>query len=197
VTSRSGLVILGLMNVLCMTGATAQDQTVHNLPQAAFKFEEGCHQAQAARLKSLPEGASEVERMQLEITDSDVCPCVARAIIEVKDQQLAERILAEDKELQQTFFEPAFQQCSVSLLRKTALPACKEDVPQGTLKPAAAQAACQCYADAVAKLDDTVLRDDAVAAYRNYEARAQDPTVKPYTSKLESIQADCIAKQKN
>jgi len=85
----------------------------------------------------------------------------------------------------------------VSVLRKSAVPACKEDIEPGTLKPAAIQAACKCYADGVAKLDDNAIRDDAVAAYQNYQQRAKDPSVKPYASKLETLKADCIAKQKH
>lgn len=189
------------MAALILATATAvaadRDEKPHNLPQFAFQYETRCHQTQAARLKALPQPASEVEKMQLEITDTDVCPCVARKIIEVNDQQLASRILNEDKELETTFYQPAFVQCSVSVLRKVALPSCKEDVAPGTLKPAAIQAACQCYSDAVAKLDDAAIRDDAVATYRNYAERANDPNVKPYASKLEALKTACVAKQKH
>jgi hypothetical protein len=174
--------------------ATAPDDGPHNLPQFAFRYEQNCHQTQAARLRQLPKSASKVEKMQLEIIDEDVCPCMARKIIEVSDQRLAERILAEDKDLTATFFEPAFQSCSVSVLRKMALPSCKVDIPKGSLQPADAQEACECYAAAVAKLDDTAIRDDAVEAFRNYEARSKDPTVKPYASKLESLKTECIRK---
>lgn len=176
--------------------AADKDEKPRNLPQFAFQYESRCHLNQAARLKSLPQPVSEVEKQQIEITDSDVCPCMARKIIEVSDQQLASRILNEDPDLEATFYQPALQQCSVSVLRKTALPSCKEDIEPGTLKPAAIQAACQCYADAVAKLDDNSIRDDAVAAYANYQERAKNPSVKAYTSKLETLRADCIAKQK-
>ena len=180
-----------------MATAPAEGGRPHNLPQFAFKYEQSCHATQAARLKALPKPASKVQKMQLEITDQDVCPCMARKIIEVSDQRLAERILDEDKDLDSTFYEPAFQQCSVSVLRKMALPTCKDDIPKGTLTPAAAQEACQCYSDAVAKLDDAAIRDDAVAAYLNYEARVKDPTVKPYASKLEAMKGECVRKQKN
>ena len=202
-TSRFGLAILGLISALCATAATAQDQTARqanlarNLPQFAFKYEQSCHQTQAVKLKSLPKGASEIERMQIEITDRDVCPCIARKIIELKDQDLAERILAEEDDVQSQFFEPAFQQCSVAVLRKTALLACKDDVSPGTLKADAIEEACRCYSDAVASMDDTSIRDDAIAAYRNYEARVKDPTVKLYASKLESMKTACVAKQKS
>ena len=190
-----------MMGLIVMGGLAAaadkeKDDKPHNLPQFAFQYESRCHLNQAARLKALPQPASEVEKLQLEITDTDVCPCMARKIIEVNDQQLASRILNEDKDLESTFYQPAFQQCSVSVLRKIALPSCKEDIGPGTLKPAAIQAACKCYADAVAKLDDATIRDDAVATYRNYEERAKDPSVKAYTSKLETLKSDCIAKQK-
>jgi len=189
--------MMGLLVASGMAAAAEEDdKKPHNLPQFAFQYETRCHQAQAARLKALPQPASEVEKMQLEITDTDVCPCMARKIIEVSDQELATRILNEDPELEATFYQPAFQACSVSVLRKIALPSCKEDIAPGTLKAAGIQAACQCYSDAVAKLDDATIRDDAVAAYRNYQERAKDPTVKPYTSKLETLKADCIARQK-
>lgn len=176
--------------------AADKDEKPRNLPQFAFQYESRCHLNQAARLKQLPQPVSEVEKMQIEITDSDVCPCMARKIIEVSDQQLATRILNEDPDLQETFYQPAFQQCSVSVLRKTALPACKEDMEPGAMKAAAIQAACKCYSDAVAKLDDGAIRDDAVAAYQNYQERAKNPAAKPYTSKLETLKSDCIAKQK-
>ena len=197
-TTRFGLLLLiGLMSASSMAAAPAEEDRPHNLPQFAFKYEQNCHASQAASLKALPKGASEVQKMQIEIVDEDVCPCMARKIIEVSDQRLAERILDKDKDLDSTFFEPAFQQCSVAVLRKIALPSCKDDIPKGTLEPAAIQEACQCYADAVAKLDDAAIRDDAVAAYKNYEARVKDPTVKPYASKLESMKAECVRKQKN
>ncbi len=189
--------MMALLGASSVTAAAAEDDRPHNLPQFAFKYEQNCHATQAASLKALPKPASEVQKMQVEVIDQDVCPCMARKIIEVSDQRLAERILDGDKDLESTFFEPAFQQCSVSVLRKMALPSCKDDIPKGTLKPAAAQEACQCYADAVAKLDDAAIRDDAVAAYRNYEERAKDPTIKAYASKLESIKTECIRKQKH
>jgi len=187
----------GLMVACGLSAAAEKDDKPHNLPQFAFQYETRCHQTQAARLKALPQPASEVEKLQLEITDTDVCPCMARKIIEVTDQQLATRILNEDQDLESTFYQPAFQQCSVSVLRKVALPACKEDIAPATMKPAAIEAACKCYSDAVAKLDDGAIRDDAVAAYRNYQERAKDPSVKPYASKLETLKTDCIAKQKH
>jgi hypothetical protein len=188
--------LLGWMVTCGVSVAADKDEKPHNLPQFAFQYETRCHHSQAARLKALPPTASEVEKQQIEITDTDVCPCMARKIIEVSDQQLASRILNEEAGLDETFYQPAFQQCSVSVLRKIALPACKEDIEPGTLKPAAIEVACKCYADAVAKLDDGAIRDDAVAAYRNYQERARDPAVKPYTSKLEALKTDCIAKQK-
>src|SRR6185295_8160898 len=188
-------VMLGLM-ACGVSVAADKDEKPRNLPQFAFQYESRCHLNQAARLKQLPQPVSEVEKMQIEITDSDVCPCMARKIIEVSDQQLASRILNEDKDLEETFYQPAFQQCSVSVLRKVAGPACKEDIEPGTLKAPAIQAACKCYADAVAKLDDATIRDDAVAAYRNYQERAKDPSVKEYPSKLVALKADCMAKQK-
>jgi hypothetical protein len=190
-------VTIGLMMAAGLSlAADKDDDKPRNLPQFAFQYETRCHQAQASRLKSLPQPLSEVQKMQIEITDSDVCPCMARKIIEVSDQQLAARILNEDKDLDATFYEPAFQSCSVSVLRKIAMPSCKDDITPGTLKPAAIQAACQCYSDAVAKMTDDAIRDDAVAMYRNYEERAKDPSVKPYDSKLEAVKTACIAKQK-
>ncbi len=189
------------MGLMTVSGAAAaadadKDDKPHNLPQYAFQYENRCHQTQAARLHALPKQASEVEKMQIEITDSDVCPCMARQIIEVKDQELATRILKDDPDLGAYFYEPAFQACSVSVLRKIAAASCKDDITPGTLKPADIQTACKCYSDAVAKMDDTAIRDDAVAAYRNYQERVKDPSVKAYASKLEAMKSECIAKQK-
>jgi hypothetical protein len=196
VTPRFCLLMMALLGAAAGTAVAAEEERPHNLPQFAFKYEQTCHQTQAVRLKALPKSGAKVQRMQLEIIDQDVCPCMARKIIEVTDQRLAERILAEDKDLGSLFFEPAFQQCSISVLRKMALPSCKDDIPKGT-PPAAAEAACQCYADAVAKLDDATIRDDAVATYRNYEDRVKDPTIKPYASRLEALKTGCMTKPKN
>src|SRR5215510_10980358 len=106
--------VWAMVSLMAMVGGAAvaadkDDQKPHNLPQFAFQYESRCHLAQAARLKALPQPASEVEKLQLEITDSDVCPCMARKIIEVTDQQLALRILNEDKDLESEFYEPALQ----------------------------------------------------------------------------------------
>jgi hypothetical protein len=119
---------------------------------------------------------------------------MAAKIIEVPDEKLAARILAKDKEMESAFFEPAFQQCSVAVLRKMALPTCKDDIAHGTLKPAAVEATCQCYSEAVAKLDDKTIRDDAVAAYLNYDARSKDRSIQPYVSRLEVLRLDCLRK---
>lgn len=189
------------MGLMLISGAAAaadkdKDDKPHNLPQYAFQYEGRCHQTQAARLHELPKTASEVEKMQIEITDSDVCPCMARQIIEVKDQELATRILNDDPDLNTAFYEPAFQACSVAVLRKIAGASCKDDITPGTLPPAAIQTACKCYSDSVAKMDDAAIRDDAIAAYRNYQDRIKDPSVKQYASKLEALKSECIAKQK-
>ena len=169
-----------------------QDRPEAALSRFASNYEQTCHQTQAARLKALQEPVSELQKMQLEIVDKEVCPCMASRIVAVTDPKLAARIMAGDKEAQGTFFEPAFQQCSVAVLRKTALPACKEDIANGTLAPAAVEASCQCYSDAVAKLNDETIRNDAVAAYLNYQARDKDPSIKPYVSRLVVLRLECV-----
>src|SRR5262245_15074736 len=96
--------MMGLLMVSAVAAAAEKDDKPHNPPQYAFQYENRCHQAQAARLKSLAEPVSEVEKMQIEITDTDVCPCMARKIIEVTDQQLASRILNDDPGLEASFY---------------------------------------------------------------------------------------------
>jgi hypothetical protein len=162
------------------------------LAQFASRYEQTCHATQAARLKALEEPVSELQKMQLEIIDKEVCPCMATRIAAVTDTKLAARIVAKDKEVEATFFEPAFQQCSVAVLRKMALPSCKEDIANSKLAPAAVEASCRCYSDAVAKLDDNTIRDDAVAAYLNYQARGRDQSINPYVSRLEVLRVECV-----
>ena len=180
---------------LWVATASAQDKPDATLAQFASSYERSCHQTQAARLKALREPVSELQKMQLEIIDQDVCPCMATRIAAVTDAKLAARILAHDKDAEATFFEPTFQQCSVAVLRKMALPTCKDDEAHRALSPAAVEAACRCYSDAVAKLDDKTIRDDAVAAYLNYDARSRDQSIKPYVSRFEVLRLECVRAQ--
>ena len=174
--------------------AIAQTPPDSSLVKFSVDYEMTCHQTQAARLKALQEPVSELQKMQLEMVDKDVCPCMAMKIAGVTDASLAARILANDKAAQSAFFEPAFQQCSVAVLRKMALPTCRDDIANSTLAHASVEASCRCYSEAVSRLDDATIRDDAVAAYLNYQARSNDQSIAPYVSKLEVLRLDCLHK---
>lgn len=173
--------------------APPQSQEAKTIPEFAFRYEQSCHGVQAGRLKALPPSASAIQRMEIEAFDDYVCPCLAAKIIEVKDEELAQRILARDPAVQKSFFVPALQQCAVVLTRKLAVASCEDEAkdPQATK---VTPQACKCFSEEVAKLSDAAIQDDATKAYSNTEARAKDPSVKPYDSRIVALQTECVRK---